>query len=159
MTTLHRILTTIYCVTKQPIDNRKFIHEPTAIALHKLSCKPWNKHSADRKWKIIDENNSFCFEKPINGKITDCLLINLTRAPGKRLERLSPPSRKLPPSGPLLLSEFPLPSEGGGGYGYLYWLLTAPQAVPDADWWSDFFSFSFLVISFINSAVRMLTKK
>ena len=33
--------TTIYCVTKQlQIDNRKFVHEPTTIVLHKLSCKP-----------------------------------------------------------------------------------------------------------------------
>ena len=32
--------TTIYCVTKQQIDDQKFIHEPTAIVLHKLSCKP-----------------------------------------------------------------------------------------------------------------------
>ena len=41
--------TTIYCVTRQQIDNRKFIHEPTTIVLDKLSCKPWKKHSADRK--------------------------------------------------------------------------------------------------------------
>ena len=33
--------TTTYCVTKQlQIDNRKFVHEPTTIVLHKLSCKP-----------------------------------------------------------------------------------------------------------------------
>ena len=33
--------TTIYCLTKQlQIDNRKFVHEPTTIVLHKLSCKP-----------------------------------------------------------------------------------------------------------------------
>ena len=30
--------TTIYGVTKQQIDNRKFINEPTAIVLDKLSC-------------------------------------------------------------------------------------------------------------------------
>ena len=30
--------TPIYCVTKQQIDN-----------WNKLSCKPWQKHSADRK--------------------------------------------------------------------------------------------------------------
>ena len=42
--------TTIYSVTKQLlIDNRKFIHEPMTIVLHELSCKPWKKHSADRK--------------------------------------------------------------------------------------------------------------
>ena len=42
--------TTIHCVTKQlQIDNRKFVHEPTTIVVHKLSCKPWKKHSADRK--------------------------------------------------------------------------------------------------------------
>ena len=35
--------TTIYCVTKQQIDNQKFIHEPTTIVLNKLSCKPWKK--------------------------------------------------------------------------------------------------------------------
>ena len=36
--------TTIYYVTKElQIDNRKFIHEPTTIVLHKLSCKPWKK--------------------------------------------------------------------------------------------------------------------
>ena len=32
--------TTIYCTTKQQIDNRKLIHEPKAIDLHELSCKP-----------------------------------------------------------------------------------------------------------------------
>ena len=32
--------TTIYRVTKQQIDNQKFIHEPTTIVLHKLSFKP-----------------------------------------------------------------------------------------------------------------------
>ena len=32
--------TTIYCVTKQQIDNRKLIYEPTAIMLYKLLCKP-----------------------------------------------------------------------------------------------------------------------
>ena len=32
--------TTVYCVTKQQIDNRKFIHEPKTIVLHKLSFKP-----------------------------------------------------------------------------------------------------------------------
>ena len=32
--------TTIYCETKQQIDNRKCSHKPTTILLHKLSCKP-----------------------------------------------------------------------------------------------------------------------
>ena len=32
--------TIIYYVSKQQIDNRKFIHEPTAIVLRKLACKP-----------------------------------------------------------------------------------------------------------------------
>ena len=32
--------TRIYCVTKQQIDDQTFIHEPTTIVLHKLSCKP-----------------------------------------------------------------------------------------------------------------------
>ena len=32
--------TTVYCVTKQQIDNRKFIHEPKTIVLRKLSFKP-----------------------------------------------------------------------------------------------------------------------
>ena len=33
--------TTIYYVTKQQIDNRKSIQEPTTtVLLHKLSCKP-----------------------------------------------------------------------------------------------------------------------
>ena len=31
--------TTMYCVTKQLIDNQKIIHELTTIMLHKLSCK------------------------------------------------------------------------------------------------------------------------
>ena len=31
----------MYYETKQQIDNRKFLHEPTTILLHKLSCKPW----------------------------------------------------------------------------------------------------------------------
>ena len=31
--------TTMYCVTKQLIDNRKTIHEPKTIVLHKLLCK------------------------------------------------------------------------------------------------------------------------
>ena len=35
--------TTIHCVTKQQIDNWNFIHEPTTIVLHTLSCKPWKK--------------------------------------------------------------------------------------------------------------------
>ena len=46
--------------------------------LNKLSCKPWKKDSADRKWNIIDENNKFCFETPINIKITDSLMFNQT---------------------------------------------------------------------------------
>ena len=41
--------TTIYYVTKQQIDNWKFSHKPTTIGLHKQSCKPWKKHSADRQ--------------------------------------------------------------------------------------------------------------
>ena len=32
--------TTIYCVTKQLIDNWNFIYELTTIVFHKLSCKP-----------------------------------------------------------------------------------------------------------------------
>ena len=31
--------TTMYCVTKQLIDNEQIIHELTTIMLHKLSCK------------------------------------------------------------------------------------------------------------------------
>ena len=72
--------TTIYCVTKQQIDNGKFIYEPTTIVLYKLLCKPWKQHSADSKLKIID----YCLETPINSKITYRLLINLLGAPGKK---------------------------------------------------------------------------
>ena len=32
--------TTIYCVTRQQVDKRNFIHEPMTIFLHKLLCKP-----------------------------------------------------------------------------------------------------------------------
>ena len=32
--------TTVHCVTKQQLDNRKFGHEPTTTVLHKLWCKP-----------------------------------------------------------------------------------------------------------------------
>ena len=31
--------TTMYCVTKQLIDNEQIIHELMTIMLHKLSCK------------------------------------------------------------------------------------------------------------------------
>ena len=40
---------------------------------------------------IIDENNSCWFETPINSKITDSLLINLTRSPRKKGSRGTPP--------------------------------------------------------------------
>ena len=115
--------TTIYYVTKQQIDNWKFSHKPTTIGLHKLSYKPWKRHSADRQWKIIDENINFCFGTPINRKITVCLLINLTRSPPQK--RLGPPSPPLP-------SEFSLPSVcwgggGGGGYGYFLELHIVPD--------------------------------
>ena len=32
--------TTIYRITKQQLDKRKFIHNSTTIVLHNLSCKP-----------------------------------------------------------------------------------------------------------------------
>ena len=41
--------TTIYCVTRQQVDKRNFIHETMTIFLHELLCKPWKMHSADRK--------------------------------------------------------------------------------------------------------------
>ena len=117
--------TTIYYVTKQQIDNWKFSHKPTTIGLHKLSYKPWKRHSADRQWKIIDENINFCFGTPINRKITVCLVINLTRSP--------PPKKRLGPPSPPLPSEFSLPSVcwgggwGGGGYGYFPELHIVPD--------------------------------
>ena len=50
--------TTIYCVTRQQVDKRNFIHKTMTIFLHELLCKPWKMHSADRKYKIIDGNNN-----------------------------------------------------------------------------------------------------
>ena len=42
--------TTIYCVTKQRVDNRKFIREPTTIVLHiKTIVQAVKKHSANHK--------------------------------------------------------------------------------------------------------------
>ena len=102
--------TTIYYVTKQQIDNWKFSHKPTTIGLHKLSSKPWKRHSADRQWKIIDENINFCFGTPINRKITVCLLINLTRSPPQK--RLGPSSP--PPPFPLNFRCPPCVGAGGG---------------------------------------------
>ena len=113
--------TTIYYVTKQQIDNWKFSHKPTTIGLHKLSYKPWKRHSADRQWKIIDENINFCFGTPINRKITVCLLINLTRSPPQK--RLGPPS----PPFPLNFRCPPCVGAGGGFYGYFLELHIVPD--------------------------------
>ena len=107
--------TTIYYVTKQQIDNWKFSHKPTTIGLHKLSYKPWKRHSADRQWKIIDENINFCFGTPINRKITVCLLINLTRSPPQK--RLGPPS----PPFPLNFRCPPCVGAGGGEVTDIFW--------------------------------------
>ena len=46
---INTLNTTIYCVTRKQVDKRNFIHEPMTIVLHKLLCKPWKMHSADRK--------------------------------------------------------------------------------------------------------------
>ena len=116
--------TTIYYVTKQQIDNWKFSHKPTTIGLHKLSYKPWKRHSADRQWKIIDENINFCFGTPINRKITVCLVINLTRSPPQK--RLGPPSP--PPSLWIFVALRVLGrGVGGGGYGYFLELHIVPD--------------------------------
>ena len=106
--------TTIYYVTKQQIDNWKFSHKPTTIGLHKLSYKPWKRHSADRQWKIIDENINFCFGTPINRKITVCLVINLTRSPPQK--RLGPPS---PPPSLWIFVALRVLGRGVGGGGRL----------------------------------------
>ena len=58
------------------------------------------------------KNNNICFETPINSKITDSLLINLTRAPRKKTREAT-----LHPLGNCLLLDttplrFPLPSVG-----------------------------------------------
>ena len=64
------------------------------IVLTKLLHQPWKKHPA---YQIIGENNNFCFETPINSKITGSVLINLTRSPRKKDSRGHPsPPRKLP---------------------------------------------------------------
>ena len=116
--------TTVHCVTKQQIDNRKFIHEPTTIVLHKLSCKPWKKSTQPTANKRSStENNNFCFETPINSKISDSWLINLTRSPRKKDSRGHPPPTLSEIASvwtsPPLPSEYPLPSaEGLGGDGY-----------------------------------------
>ena len=56
----------MYCVTKQQIDNQFCSWSGDTILLHELS--------ADRKLKIIEENNNVCFEPPMNSKITASLL-------------------------------------------------------------------------------------
>ena len=55
---------------------------------------------------IIDDNNSCWFETPINSKITDRLLINLTRSPRKKGSRGTPPHTHTH-------TPHPLPSMGG----------------------------------------------
>jgi len=58
------------------------------------------------------KNNNICFETPINSKITDSLLINLTRAPGKKTREATPN----PIGNCLLLDTHPAPVSGAYGY-------------------------------------------
>ena len=37
---INTLNTTIYCVTRQQVDKRNFIHETMTIFLHELLCKP-----------------------------------------------------------------------------------------------------------------------
>ena len=127
--------TTVHCVTKQQIDNRKFIHEPTTIVLHKLSCKPWKKSTQPTANKRSStENNNFCFETPINSKISDSWLINLTRSPRKKDSRGHPPPHPLGnclrldlPSPPLWISVALCGGVGGG------WIFSRPTHSIDKD--------------------------
>ena len=82
----------------------------------------------DHRWK-----NNFCFETPINNKMTDNLLINRTRSPReKKNSRGQPhPPRKLPPSGsppPTLWISVAV----RGGYGFFsgttHWITFLTQA-------------------------------
>ena len=64
------------------------------------------------------KNNNICFETPINSKITDSLLINITRAPGKKTREVTPN-----PIGNCLLLDTHLPPLRifvalSGAYGY-----------------------------------------
>ena len=114
--------TTIYYVTKQQIDNWKFSHKPTTIGLHKQSCKPWKKHSADRQ----QQNN--------------CLFAHQSYSdppPPPQKKRLERPPHLQPLENCLLLDPPPFPQNfrcppcvgrgGGGGYGYFLKLHIIPD--------------------------------
>ena len=109
--------TTIYYVTKQQIDNWKFIPEPTTIVLYKLLCKPWKQYSVDR---FIYS----CSETPINSTKTYSLLINLTRSPREKDSRGDPHYLRncllLEHSPPPFPPEFPLPFVGRGGKVWIF---------------------------------------
>ena len=44
------------CQIIQQLDNRRFIHELLTIVLKELSCKPWKKHTANQRKKMISTN-------------------------------------------------------------------------------------------------------
>ena len=116
--------TTIYYVTKQQIDNWKFSHKPTTIGLHKQSCKPWKKHSADRQQQnnCLFAHQSYSDPPPPQKK--------------KTREATPPPTpRKLSPFGPppslrIFVALRVLGGGGGGGgggYGYFLKLHIIPD--------------------------------
>ena len=78
---------------------------------------------------MVDENNHSCFERSSTVKylracsavrllVLDYSPVLLGDTEKTSRSHSPPPPRTLRPFGPPLLSEFLLPSVGGGGYGY-----------------------------------------
>ena len=114
--------TTIYYVTKQQIDNWKFSHKPTTIGLHKQSCKPWKKHSADRQQQnnCLFAHQSYSDPPPPPKKDSRG---HPTSNPSKIVSFWTPP-----PSLRIFVALRVLGGGGGGGgYGYFLKLHIIPD--------------------------------